>query len=170
VGDISILNQILSQQTPQAAPESEQGERASLTVVPMPGSPMSKAEQAQAAMSHIWAMVRRQLRDLREREGNWIHHAWHGRPGSLAELDEYARSRAWVPVALRTPEPSEDGEDEQHKASFVELEGALYYATIGRAGKAIGNWISWTAERQLRFLLTLLIFTVLAVIAAIWLA
>lgn len=171
MGDISVLKQIISQQSPPAGDAGVTDAHPDLTVVPLAGSQMSRPEQAQAALSHAWHLATLRIRDLREREGGMLHSAYHGNPESLAELDEYRRSRAWVPVALRTPDP---GEDEplagEVKVSFAEWEGALYYATIGRAGKAFCNWGSWTFERQFRFWLTLLTATILAIITVAWLA
>lgn len=86
--------------------------------------------------SHWWRTARADA----GRRGGLLWAAVHERPGSLAQLHDYAVSRAWVP----------DG----HEGRFVSGGGALYYHTAGKAAVALGlAWI-WVWSRLLHLAVT----------------
>lgn len=123
-------------------------------LAPLTGRRMSVREQSSAAVTHAFRTGWRRARDLARREGGLVHGLLSGKPPSVTEQCEYAKSRAWVP-------PGHDG-------GLAERSGAVYHALIGRPGVAAGNLIAAVCARPLRFFLAGL--TVLAVVISVWLA
>jgi hypothetical protein len=138
-------------ETPAAPVPAPVPETAALS---MSGSRVSVRDQASAAVMHGFRTAWRRARDLARREGGLVNGLLAGKPSSVLEQCEYARSRAWVP-------PGHDG-------GLAERLGVIYHALIGRPGVAAGNLISAVTARPLRFFLVL--FTVGAVALAIWLS
>ena len=137
-------------EAPEAAREA--GNIPAAPLVALAGERMSAGEQVRAGFRAVVRAMLYRWRDLNSREGGLWHAIYHGRPGSLAGLDEYTRSRAWVVTG--------------HDGGIAELTVVAWNRTIGWAGVALGNWISWTAERWLRGTITFLVGYLLAVIVA----
>lgn len=114
----------------------------------LPGERMSVAGQIRTGFR---AMMLR-WRDLNSREGGLAHAIYHGKGDSLAELDEYTRSRAWVATG--------------HDGGIAELTVVAWNRSAGWVLVALGGWIRWTGARWLRGTLTFLALYVLAVIVA----
>jgi hypothetical protein len=123
-------------------------------LVPLSGGRMGVRDQVTAAAVHGFRTAWRRARDLSRREGGLVHGLLSGKPPSVTEQCEYAKSRAWVP-------PGHDG-------GLAERLGIVYHAVIGRPGVTAGNLVSAVCARPLRFFLVL--FTVLAVVVSIWLS
>lgn len=119
-----------------------------MPLVTLAGERMSAGEQVRTGFRAL--MLR--WRELNSREGGLWHAIYHGQPDSLAGLDEYTRSRAWVATG--------------HDGGVAELTVVAWNRSAGWLGKALGNWISWTAERWLRGTITFLAGYLLAVIIA----
>jgi hypothetical protein len=123
-------------------------------MVSLSGSRVSVKDQSAAAIGHAFRTAYRRARDLSRREGGLVHGLLAGKPSSVLEQCEYARSRAWVP-------PGHDG-------GLAERLGVIYHVLVGRPGVAAGNLISAVTSRPLRFFLVLL--TIGAVVLSVWLA
>lgn len=111
-------------------------------VVTLAGSEMSLADQTKGVMWVAWRNALRRARDLQEHEGGLVHQLHTGKPPSLAEECRYAQSRMWVPPG--------------HEGGIAEVHGVIYHAVVGRPGVAVGNWISATAHKPMRFYFTLI--------------
>ena len=128
------------QETPVSA-GGEGGAPAALS--PPPGARMGYLEQAWNTVAQAARTLALHWRTARAREGGLPHAAYHGQADSVAKLDEYTRSRAWV-------QTGRDG-------SVEELVVVLWGRTIGWFLTALGQWIAWTGNRWLRGTLTFLI-------------
>lgn len=136
---------------PQAEPEPEDPP-AGVVAVTLHGDRMPIRSQAGAAAGHAFRAARLRARDMARRPGGPVNALLEGKPPSVAEQGDYARSRAWVPPG--------------HQGGLADRLGVIYHLLIGRPGVALGNSVSAVASRPLRFglfLLTVLIVTVLAV-------
>lgn len=114
------------------------------------GRPMTADERTARLARHWLASAREEAM----RPGELLHAALHGKPESLAEIHDYAVSRAWVP----------DGYD----GSLAPALGALYSHTVAKGGTALGLSIAWVTARALRLITFLLVAGVLVVLIAVF--
>jgi hypothetical protein len=110
------------------------------------GRPMTAGERA-ARLARHWLSLA--LEDV-ARPGEMLHAAWHGKPESLAQIHDYAVSRAWIP----------DG----HEGSLAPALGAAYTHTVAKGGTALGLFICWVTARLLRLTIFTFVCGVLAVL------
>lgn len=141
---------------PDAAHEARasRGTRPPDAALPAPrGGQMAAGEQFRVSVSHAARALMLRWRTLSQREGGLLSAVYHyGSPGSLAELDEYTKSRAWVPTG--------------HDGGVSELAVVIWNNSAGRLGLALGLWIAWTAKRWYRGTATFLVLYALAAILA----
>jgi hypothetical protein len=107
------------------------------------GRPMTAGERAARLTRHWLASAREEAL----RPGQLPHAIWYGKPESLAEIHDYAVSRAWVP----------DG----YEGSLAPALGAIYSHTVAKGGTALGLSIVWVTARALRLTTLLLVAGVL---------
>jgi hypothetical protein len=136
--------------TAAASPATDAGGEGELPELKPIGRPMTAAERSAR-------LARRQLAQARAnvmRPGELAHAAWHGKPNSLAEIHDYAVTRAWVP--------------DDYEGSLVPVLGAVYSHTVAKGGTALGLLIIWITQRALRLAVFLFVCGVLAGIALIF--
>ena len=114
------------------------------------GRPMTAGERAARLARHWLASAREEAM----RPGELPHAIWHGKPESLAEIHDYAVSRAWVP----------DG----YEGSLAPALGALYSHTVAKGGTALGLSIVWVTARALRLTTFLLVAGVLVALIIVF--
>jgi hypothetical protein len=114
------------------------------------GRPMTAGERAARLTRHWLTQARADVM----RPGELAHAVWHGKPESLAEIHDYAVSRAWVP----------DG----YEGSLVPALGALYSHTVAKGGTALGLSIVWVTARALRLVTFLLVAGVLVALIVVF--
>jgi hypothetical protein len=121
---------------------------------PLAGAPMTIREQTTAVLACAFRASVARMRDLSRREGGPLHALLSGKPPSVIEQCEYARSREWVP--------------EGHNGGFADRLGVLYHVVLGRPGVAAGNTVSAIFARPLR--LALVVFTIGVVVLVVAIA
>lgn len=102
-------------------------------LVLLEGGRMGWRDQCVAAVAHSLRVARHRSRELAEREGGLARSALAGKSPSVAEQNDYARSRAWVP-------PGHDG-------GILEGMGVIYHALAGRPGVACAQAWGWLWSR-----------------------
>lgn len=154
---IHLPGESLAEERPvaEAAPEAppaaaEAGISPAAPLVALAGERMSVAERVITNVRTAWRALMLRWRDLNSREGGLPHAIYHYNGDSLAELDEYTRSRAWVKSGY-------DG-------SISELTVVAWDRSVGWLLVLTGGWLKWTGARWLRGTITFLAFYVLAVI------
>jgi hypothetical protein len=114
------------------------------------GRPMTAEEKAARLARHWMAAAREDAM----RPGELLHAIYHGKPNSLAEIHDYALSRAWVP----------DG----YEGQVVPVLGAVYSHTIAKGGTALGLFIIWVTQRALRLITFAFVFGVLVTLVVVF--
>ena len=152
---IHLAGESLADERPvtDAAPEApdaaeEAGTSPAAPLVALAGERMSVSEQVRTsfrAMLYRW-------REVNSREGGLPHAIYHYNGDSLAELDEYTRSRAWVQTG--------------HDGGVAELTVVAWDRSAGWLLVLIGGWLKWTGAQWLRGTITFLVIYLLAVIIA----
>lgn len=123
---------------------------AALPELELIGRPMTAGERASRLARHWLTQARADVM----RPGELAHAAWHGKPESLAELHDYAVSRAWVP--------------DDYAGSLVPALGAFYSHTVAKGGTALGLGFIWIIQRALRLAVFLFVCGALAGIGFIF--
>jgi len=113
---------------------------------------MSVPEQVITGIRTMFRALMLRWREVNAREGGLPHAIYHYNGDSLAELDEYTRSRAWVQTG--------------HDGGVAELTVVAWDRSAGWLLVLLGGWVKWTGARWLRGTLTFLALYVLAVIIA----
>ena len=156
---ISLAGEPLADERPvgDAAPEAppaarEAGTSPAAPLVTLAGERMSVTEQVRTGIRTALRTVTYRWRDLNSREGGLPHAIYHYNGDSLAELDEYTRSRAWVKSGY-------DG-------GVAELTVVAWDRSVGWMLVLLGGWIKWTGARWLRGTITFLVIYLLAAIIA----
>lgn len=126
------------------------GDAAALPELQPIGRPMTVGERAARLARHWLTQARADVM----RPGELAHAAWHGRPDSLAQVHEYAVSRAWVP--------------DDYAGSLAPALGAFYSHTVAKGGTALGLGFIWIVQRALRLAVFLFVCGVLAGIGVIF--
>lgn len=81
----------------KASPAAEEaGTSPAAPLVALAGERMSVAERVITNVRTAWRALMLRWREVNAREGGLPHAIYHYNGDSLAELDEYTRSRAWV--------------------------------------------------------------------------
>jgi hypothetical protein len=129
-----------------AMPAATGGGPLALPALQPMGRPPTPGERAARLVRHWTAAAREDAM----RPGELLHAIYHGKPNSLAEIHDYALSRAWVP----------DG----HEGQVVPVLGAAYSHTIAKGGTALGLSIIWVTQRALRLITFAFVCGVLVVL------
>ena len=156
---IHLVGESLADDRPvsDAAPEApdaakEAGTSPAAPLVALAGERMSVAERVITNVRTAWRALMLRWREVNSREGGLPHAIYHYNGDSLAELDEYTRSRAWVQTG--------------HDGGVAELTVVAWDRSAGWLLVLIGGWLKWTGARWLRGTITFLVIYLLAVIIA----
>jgi len=153
----TLLRMVRSEPDPEPEPDEHAPEPgpdeirqgATVRLLPLQGAQMSWLEQVNAAALHALRVALLKARETARHPRGMIHDLLNAKPPSVAEHLEYGRRRAWVPPG--------------HEGGIADQAGFAWNHTGAVVGVAIGNWISATAHRPYRTLVT---FTITYLITA----